>query len=196
MNYREDRYGNKLSILGFGCMRFKNNLGKIDMATTERQIMAAIEGGVNYFDTAYIYPGSESALGEILEKNGIRNKVYIATKLPHYLIKSVDDIEKMFSEELRRLRTNYVDYYLMHMLTDTDTWERLKKLGVEKWLREKKANGQIRQVGFSYHGNSEMFCSLVMLMTGICASFSIIIWTNIPRQVAEDFTTPTPKVFP
>ena len=161
MNYREDRYGNKLSILGFGCMRFKNNLGKIDMATTERQIMAAIEGGVNYFDTAYIYPGSESALGEILEKNGIRNKVYIATKLPHYLIKSVDDIEKMFSEELRRLRTNYVDYYLMHMLTDTDTWERLKKLGVEKWLREKKANGQIRQVGFSYHGNSEMFCSLV-----------------------------------
>ncbi len=161
MNYRNDRYGNKLSILGFGCMRFKNKLGRIDLDLTERQIMTAYEGGVNYFDTAYIYPGSEAALGEILEKNGIRDKVYIATKLPHYLIKSISDIERMFSEELKRLRTDHVDYYLMHMLTDTATWERLKGLGVKKWLEEKKASGAIRQVGFSYHGNSDMFCSLV-----------------------------------
>ncbi len=161
MNYRTDRYGNKLSILGFGCMRFKNKLGIVDMKATERQIMTAFKGGVNYFDTAYIYPGSEAALGEILEKNGIRDKVYIATKLPHYLIKSVADIDKMFKEELKRLRTDHVDYYLMHMLTDTDTWERLKALGVEKWLEEKKQSGAIRQVGFSYHGNSDMFCALV-----------------------------------
>ncbi len=161
MNYRTDRYGNQLSILGFGCMRFKNKLGIIDMAETEKQIMAAFEGGVNYFDTAYIYPGSEAALGEILEKNGIRDKVYIATKLPHYLIKSPGDLEKMFSEELKRLRTDHVDYYLMHMLTDTDTWDRLKALGVEEWLNEKKKSGAIRQVGFSYHGNSDMFCALV-----------------------------------
>lgn len=161
MNYRTDRYGNQLSVLGFGCMRFKNKLGKIDMDETEKQIMAAFKGGVNYFDTAYIYPGSEAALGEILEKNGIRDQVYIATKLPHYLIKSADDIERMFSEELKRLRTDHVDYYLMHMLTDTDTWERMKNLGVEEWLAKKKASGAIRQVGFSYHGNSEMFCSLV-----------------------------------
>ncbi len=161
MNYRTDRYGNKLSILGFGCMRFKNNLGIIDMAQTEKQIMTAFNGGVNYFDTAYIYPGSEAALGEILEKNGIRNQVYIATKLPHYLIKSIDDVEKMFLEELKRLRTDHIDYYLMHMLTDTDTWNRLKTLGIEEWLAQKKANGAIRQVGFSYHGNSDMFCALV-----------------------------------
>ncbi len=161
MNYRTDRYGNKLSILGFGCMRFKNKLGIIDMAQTEKQIMTAFNGGVNYFDTAYIYPGSEAALGEILEKNGIRNQVYIATKLPHYLIKSVDDIEKMFLEELKRLRTDHIDYYLMHMLTDTDTWNRLKSLGIEEWLAQKKASGAIRQVGFSYHGNSDMFCALV-----------------------------------
>ena len=62
MNYRSDRYGNQLSILGFGCMRFPKNAGIIDMAQTERQILAAIDGGVNYFDTAYIYPGSEAAL--------------------------------------------------------------------------------------------------------------------------------------
>ncbi|MBQ8475340.1 MAG: aldo/keto reductase [Clostridia bacterium] len=161
MNYRSDRYGNQLSILGFGCMRFMNNLGIIDMVETEKQIMSAINGGVNYFDTAYIYPGSESALGEILEKNGVRDKVYIATKLPHYLIKSASDLDKMFAEELRRLRTDHVDYYLMHMLTDIDTWSRLKELGVETWLQEKKASGAIRQVGFSYHGNSEMFCKLV-----------------------------------
>ncbi len=161
MNYRTDRYGNKLSILGFGCMRFKNKLGIIDMAQTEKQIMTAFNGGVNYFDTAYIYPGSETALGEILEKNGIRDQVYIATKLPHYLIKSIDDIEKMFLEELKRLRTDHIDYYLMHMLTDTDTWNRLKALGIEEWLEQKKASGAIRQVGFSYHGNSDMFCALV-----------------------------------
>ena len=74
MNYRLDKYGNKLSILGFGCMRFQRKQGKIDMALAEQQIMAAYKGGVNYYDTAYIYPGSEAAIGEIFEKNGIREK--------------------------------------------------------------------------------------------------------------------------
>ena len=161
MNYRTDRYGNELSILGFGCMRFPQKMGRIDMEETEREIMTAYQAGVNYYDTAYIYPGSEAALGEIFEKNNIREKVYIATKLPHYLIKSVADMDKLFAEELRRLRTYYVDYYLMHMLTDTDTWNRLKSLGIEEWIAQKKASGAIRQIGFSYHGNSEMFCNLV-----------------------------------
>jgi len=161
MNYREDKYGNKLSILGFGCMRFQRKMGAIDYEKAERQIMLAIEGGVNYFDTAYIYPGSEVLLGEVLEKNHVRDKVYIATKLPHYLIKSRKEMDKLFAEELRRLRTDHVDYYLMHMLTDEPTWNRMKDLGVDEWLREKKESGAIRQVGFSYHGNSEMFCKLV-----------------------------------
>ena len=161
MNYRTDKYGNELSILGFGCMRFPTKAGRIHMPETEKQIMLAINSGVNYFDTAYIYPGSEAALGEILEKNSAREKVYIATKLPHYLIKSREDLDRLFNEELRRLRTEYVDYYLMHMLTDTDTWDRLKGLGIEQWLSEKKETGAIRQVGFSYHGNSDMFCRLV-----------------------------------
>ena len=161
MNYRSDRYGNQLSILGFGCMRFPQNLGLIDMKETESEIMTAYEAGVNYYDTAYIYPGSEAALGEILEKNQIRKNVYIATKLPHYLIKKYEDLDKLFGEELKRLRTDYVDYYLMHMLTDTDTWNRLKDLGIEKWIENKKTSGAIRQIGFSYHGNSEMFCNLV-----------------------------------
>ncbi len=161
MQYRSDKYGNPLSILGFGCMRFQQRLGKIDFAEAEREIMEAYRSGVNYFDTAYIYPGSEALIGEIFEKNGIRQQVKIATKLPHYLIKSAAAMDKLFAEELRRLRTDYVDYYLMHMLNDVDTWQRLRELGIEDWLKEKKESGAIRQVGFSYHGNTEAFCKLV-----------------------------------
>ena len=74
MNYRLDKYGNKLSILGFGCMRWQRSGGSIDLAEAEREVLAAIEGGANDFDTAYVYPGSESTLGEILEKNDLRDK--------------------------------------------------------------------------------------------------------------------------
>ena len=161
MNYRTDRYGNRISILGYGCMRFTQTMGRTDIKKAEQEILAAYEAGVNYYDTAYVYPGSEAALGEILDRNHIRDKVYIATKLPHYLIRSRERLEELFQEQLRRLRTDHVDYYLMHMLTDVDTWERLKALGTADWLEEKKKCGQIRQVGFSYHGNTDMFCRLV-----------------------------------
>ena len=161
MQYRTDKYGNQISALGFGCMRFPRKGGKIDMQETEREILHAIEAGVNYFDTAYIYPGSEAALGEILQKNGLRDKVNIATKLPHYLIRSRDALDKYFDEHLARLRTDHVDYYLMHMMNDTGTWEKLKAMGIEEWLEQKKASGTIRQIGFSYHGNSDMFCKVV-----------------------------------
>ena len=161
MQYRKDRYGNPISVLGYGCMRFTQAAGKIDIAKTEKEILEAFHGGVNYFDTAYVYPGSEAALGEILARNGIREQVNIATKLPHYLLKKPEDLDRCFSEELRRLKTDHVDYYLMHMLTDTKTWQRLEGLGIVQWLAEKKASGQIRQVGFSYHGNSDMFCKLL-----------------------------------
>lgn len=161
MQYRRDKYGNDLSVLGYGCMRFTQTAGRIDLEKAEEEIMAAFRGGVNYFDTAYIYGGSEAALGEILERNGIRERVYIATKLPHYLIRSGDSLDKYFEEQCRRLRTDYIDYYLMHMLTDVQTWERLKGLGILEWIREKQERGAIRQVGFSYHGNADMFCQLV-----------------------------------
>lgn len=161
MNYRKDKYGNDISILGYGCMRFSKTAGRIDIEKAEREIMTAYRNGVNYYDTAYVYSGSEAALGEILERNHIREQVHIATKLPHYLIKAADSMEKYFAEQCKRLRTDYVDYYLMHMLTDVRTWERLKGLGILEWLEEKKKSGVIRQVGFSYHGNSDMFCQLV-----------------------------------
>ena len=161
MNYRKDKYGNDISVLGFGCMRWKRKGTSIDLPEAEREVLAAIEAGVNYFDTAYIYTGSEAALGEILARNGMREKVYIATKLPHYLIKSRETMERLFREELRRLQTDYIDYYLMHMLTDDKTWQRLLDLGILEFLEEKKKSGAIRQIGFSYHGNTEVFCRLV-----------------------------------
>ena len=131
------------------------------MEAAEKQITSAIEAGVNYFDTAYIYPGSEAALGEILAKNGFREKVHIATKLPHYLVRKPEDLDKIFTEELRRLRTDYIDYYLLHMLSDIQSWNRLLSLGFGNWLAEKQSTGQIRQIGFSYHGNTDMFRQLL-----------------------------------
>ncbi len=161
MNYRFDKYGNKLSCLGFGCMRFQSKMGRIDFDEAEREILSAVEGGVNYFDTAYIYPGSEAIIGEIFEKNNLREKIHIATKMPHYLVKNRESLDKIFNEELRRLRTDYVDYYFMHMLTDVSAWKRMCDLGILEWIQEKKKSGAIRQIGFSYHGNTDMFCSLI-----------------------------------
>lgn len=161
MQYRRDKKGNELSVLGYGCMRFTKNGSSVDLDKAEKEVMAAIKAGVNYFDTAYVYAGNEAAVGEILDRNHCREQIYLATKLPHYLIKSVAGAEKMFQEELRRLKTDYIDYYLMHMLTDIPTWEKLKKIGMQDWIEEKLSSGQIRNIGFSYHGNTEMFKQLV-----------------------------------
>ena len=161
MQYRNDKHGNPLSILGYGCMRFTRKGNSIDIDKAEKELMAAYHAGVNYFDTAYIYPGSEAALGEIFERNGIREKIHIATKLPHYLIRNREGLDKYFGEELARLRTTYVDYYLMHHLTDIAMWENLKKIGVLDWIRAKKESGAILNIGFSYHGNTENFLKIL-----------------------------------
>ena len=161
MIYKPDRNGVKISQLGYGCMRFTKKGGSIDFEKAEKEVMLAIEQGVNYFDTAYIYPGSEDCLGKILEKNKCRDKVYIATKLPQYMLRSAAAIDKTFNEELSRLRTDHIDYYLMHMFTDFAEWEKLKTLGIEDWIKRQKAEGRIRNVGFSYHGETEMFLKIL-----------------------------------
>ena len=161
MQYRSDKHGNQLSILGFGCMRFTKKGNAIDIDKAEQEIMTAYHNGVNYFDTAYIYPGSEAAIGEIFERNGIRDKINIATKLPKYLISSAAAIDRYFNEELSRLRTDHVDYYLMHHVTDIAMWEKLKAVGILDWIKQKKESGAIRNVGFSYHGNTENFLKVL-----------------------------------
>ncbi len=161
MQYRNDRYGNPISLLGFGCMRFTKKGNSIDIDKAEREVMEAIRGGVNYLDTAYIYPGSEAAVGEILKRNHCREQISIATKLPQYYIKSKSAVDKYFEEQLKRLQTDYIDYYLMHMLTDVTAWNKLKDLGIVEWIDKKKQEGSIRNLGFSYHGNTEMFLQIL-----------------------------------
>ena len=161
MQYRKDRKGNELSILGYGCMRFTKKGSGLDIAKAEKELLTAYQAGVNYYDTAYIYPGSEAALGEIFERNHIREKINLATKLPQYLIGNRAAMDRYFNEELSRLRTDYVDYYLMHHLTDLAMWEKLKKVGILDWIEEKKQSGAIRNIGFSYHGNTENFLKIL-----------------------------------
>ena len=161
MQYRKDKNGQQLSVLGYGCMRFTRKGGGIDIDKAEKEILAAYHAGVNYYDTAYIYPGNEAALGEILARNGIRDKVFIATKLPQYLVHRTAVIDRYFEESLKRLRTDWIDYYLMHQFTDFAQWEKLKNLGIREWIEARKASGAIRNIGFSYHGNTEQFLQIL-----------------------------------
>lgn len=148
--------GDQLSALAFGCMRLPG-----DEKLAERLIARAIEAGVNYFDTAYIYPGNEALMGRILSQEGRRDKVRLATKLPHYLVKKTADIGRIFSAQLERLRTDRIDYYLMHMLSDPADWRRLIGLGVLDWIAEERERGRIRNLGFSFHGRQQAFIELV-----------------------------------
>lgn len=161
MKYRLDRNGKQISQLGYGCMRFTKKGNAIDYPKAEKEVLLAIAQGINYFDTAYIYSGSEECLGRILAENHCRDKVSIATKLPQYLMRSMQQVDKTFREELSRLRTDHVDYYLMHMFTDFAEWERMKKLGIEAWITARKEEGSIRNIGFSYHGDTEMFVKIL-----------------------------------
>jgi predicted aldo/keto reductase-like oxidoreductase len=161
MQFRTNqRNGQSLSILGYGCLRYTKKGTSIDQKKAELEMARAIELGVNYFDTAYTYGGSEECLGKFLAK-GYRDKVNIATKLPHYYVKKIDDMERYFGEQLSRLQTDHIEYYLMHMLNDVATWQRLVKLGMVEWIEEKKRNGQIQNIGFSFHGGTEQFIKLV-----------------------------------
>ena len=162
MQYRENQKNHtKLSALGYGCMRFSRRAGAIDQKKANHELRLALKLGVNYFDTAYVYPGSEVCLGKFIQTYHCRDKMYIATKLPHYRVNSTADFDLYFDEELQRLQTDYVDYYLMHMLNDKRSWKRLVSLGVLDWIERKKQSGAIRNIGFSFHGGTEAFRGLL-----------------------------------
>ena len=162
MQYRVNpKNGQQLSVLGFGCMRFTRKGGGIDQEKANRELNRALELGVNYFDTAYIYPGSEEALGNFMQAYHCRDRLNIATKLPQYRVKKREDFDTFFDEELRRLKTDHVDYYLMHMMNDAKSFERLCELGLKEWIAGKKASGAIRNIGFSFHGGTLQFKALI-----------------------------------
>ncbi|MCL2508691.1 MAG: aldo/keto reductase [Oscillospiraceae bacterium] len=164
MQYRIDpKTGNKLSALGFGCMRFPKGIaGQIDIDKSAALIKSAVDRGMNYFDTAYIYGGSEIALGQIFKRYPeLREKIYIASKLHFHHVKSYSDLDRILNTQLERLGTDHIDYYLMHNLTAPSDWEGLCALGVESWIAEQKAAGRIRQIGFSYHGSQGDYAKLL-----------------------------------
>ncbi|MDR3239154.1 MAG: aldo/keto reductase [Clostridiales bacterium] len=163
MQYRlDDKTGNQLSVLGFGCMRFPRGAnGRIDRAKTEDLILSAINYGINYFDTASTYGGSEEILGEILPKNQVRHKIFLATKMPLAHCKRPEDFDHLFMAQLNRLKTHYIDYYLLHNLADMSLWNRLREIGAENWIARMKAAGHIRRLGFSFHGPQKEFLALL-----------------------------------
>lgn len=159
MQYRIDpKRGTRISALGLGCMRFPAKApGRPDLKAAETIIARAHERGINYLDTAYLYPGNEACVGTALEHLGLRDQVLLATKLPHASCKRPEDFDRFFSEQLRRLKTDHIDYYLMHNITSPAQWERLVALGVEDWIARQKAAGRIGAIGFSYHGSAGDF---------------------------------------
>jgi len=162
MNYRTiPKTGDRVSALGYGCMRFPRKGTGIDEQRTQSQLISAVEQGVNYFDTAYIYPGSEKVLGKILAEANLREKAKIATKLPHMLVKSPPDMETIFQKQLDRLQTDYIDYYLIHNIGSLADWQRVKDLGAIEFIEGLREQGRVRYLGFSFHGNLQTFKHLV-----------------------------------
>jgi predicted aldo/keto reductase-like oxidoreductase len=154
--------GDKLSILGFGCMRYPSTrTGGVDEERTIRQIRHAIDKGVNYLDTAPVYHmgRSEQVLGKALA-GGYREKVRIATKLPHWSVFGREDMDRILNAQLRTLQTDHIDYYLLHSLSKS-SFEKLLGLGVLEFLDTAKKDGRIKNAGFSFHGNTSAFREIV-----------------------------------
>jgi predicted aldo/keto reductase-like oxidoreductase len=153
--------GDRLSVLGFGCMRLPQKKGKIDEERAIKQIHYAIDQGVNYIDTAVPYHmgASEPFLGRALS-DGYRDRVKLATKLPHWQVKKREDMDKILDAQLNRLNTDHIDYYLIHSLQG-ESWERMKALGLADFLEKCKNDGRITHAGFSSHAPKEEFKTIV-----------------------------------
>ena len=153
-----DKLGIQTSLLGFGCMRFPTTAeGKIDRVESAKMLKRAMDAGVNYYDTAYPYHNGESEpfVGEFL-KDYPRDSFYLATKLPAWAVNELADAERIFKEQLERLQTDYVDFYLLHAM-NKERWDKMRDLGVVEYLESLKESGKIRYIGFSFHDDYEVF---------------------------------------
>lgn len=151
----------ELSILGFGCMRFPEKNGEIDEVESTKMLRYAIDNGVNYIDTAYTYHNgkSEEFVGRALQ-DGYREKIKLATKLPTWLLKSREDMDKYLDEQLKRLNTEYIDFYLIHALSK-DTYIKAKEYGLFDFINEIKEERKVKYVGFSFHDTLDVFKEII-----------------------------------
>jgi predicted aldo/keto reductase-like oxidoreductase len=165
MEYRKvPKTGEELSAIGYGCMRLPSRLGSIDETKAEEQFFYAISQGVNYFDTAYPYHNgnSEKFIGKFFSKHPqLRQQVKIATKLPPWAVRKRSDMDRIFTEQLERLQSDYVDYYLVHGIMDQKVWDRMKELGIIEFLDEIKASGRAKNIGFSFHSDIDTFKNII-----------------------------------
>ena len=159
--------GDEIFPLGIGAMRLPTKNNSIDRESAQEFILYAIENGVNYIDTAYAYHGgeSESFLGDLLSLSGsdgvkYRDKIKLSTKLPSWMVRSREDMDAFLNEQLRKLQTDFIDYYYVHSV-DLSTILRLKDLGLYEFLEKAKADGKISNIGFSYHGSPHEFKTLI-----------------------------------
>ena len=162
MLYRKmESTGDELSILGFGAMRLPQKGGRIDEERATRQLRDAIDGGVNYIDTAapYHMGTSEPFVGRALS-SGYREKVKLATKLPPWQVNVREDMDRILGEQLKKLATDHIDYYLVHALNG-ESWAKMRDLGVREFLESAKADGRIVNAGFSFHGGLPDFKEIV-----------------------------------
>lgn len=165
MNYRIlGKTGEKVSVLGFGCMRLPirgESMKNIDVPATIRMIRYAVDQGINYIDTAYVYHEghSEEVVAKAL-KDGYREKVFIATKLPVWNVRKHEDMERLLDEQLNNLETDCIDFYLVHALNRT-YWPKLVDLGLLDFLRQAKEKGKVKHLGFSFHDEYEVFQGIV-----------------------------------
>lgn len=163
MKYR--KLGNsEVSVLGFGCMRFptiNNDNNQINEDLSIKLIRYGIDNGINYIDTAWPYHGGNSELlvGKALQ-DGYREKIHLATKLPSWLINSRSDMDKYLNMQLERLQTDHIDYYLLHTL-ESNFWDNYKKLDYKDFLESSKANGKIKNIGFSFHDELPLFKDII-----------------------------------
>jgi predicted aldo/keto reductase-like oxidoreductase len=198
---RRNFFGEDISLLGFGLMRLPKVSAKsfdIDHAAAERLVDHAVANGVNYFDTAYTYGGSEVFAGQALSKYP-RDSYYLATKCPPWKVKSAEDFERIFAEQRERCRTDYFDFYLVHNLAEElnradkneEYFENFVKIGMYDMLKRKKVEGKIRRIGFSFHGTLALFQKLVDRYEWDFAQIQLnyIDWTAIDAKTQYEILT-------
>lgn len=196
MLYRSfPRSEEKFSVLGFGCMRLPTlPNGAIDEPRAERLLRAGFDGGINYFDAAWPYHEGkcEEFVGRAVE--GFRDQITLVSKLPVWLVEKPSDMESFLDQQLKNLRTDHLDIYLLHSM-NAERWEKMQCFGALDFLEKARTAGKIRRIGFSFHDGIAVFKEILGASPGICARYSTTCSTGIFRPGGKGFALPLRRMW-